>query len=260
MVGLSNSIGIDITGRKLSGSVVNSFTIRVNTTLGNANNTVNLSVININSDVDWGDGTVENKNLSGTQTISHTYTSGGIYNIKIPNAIEGFSSTSGDILKITFIDFGNNYGLNSTSQEGAFNGLSNCTSLGNGIGMFNNVTNFETFFRNTPITNFPNINTSSATTFRLAFTHSNLQSFPANVFDNCPSTNFQFAWLRNAIDVTGVDNILVSINQARLNGVHVGSTNRIDINNGTSATPSATGKTATDALRANGITVNLNGY
>jgi len=42
--------------------------------------------------------------------------------------------------------------------------------------------------------------------------------------------------------------------------VQTGTTKVIGLNAGTNATPSATGQAATDALRADGWTVNLNGY
>jgi len=42
--------------------------------------------------------------------------------------------------------------------------------------------------------------------------------------------------------------------------VQTGTTKVIGLNLGTNATPSATGQAATDALRANGWAVNLNGY
>ena len=104
------------------------------------------------------------------------------------------------------------------------------------------------------------IDTSNGTTFQSAWRDNNLTTWLPNYFDTCVGTNFDLAWTNNAIDQIGVDNILVSINTARLAGVQTGTTKIIGLNLGTNATPSATGQAATDALRANGWTVNLNGY
>jgi hypothetical protein len=79
------------------------------------------------------------------------------------------------------------------------------------------------------------------------------------MFDTCPATNFTNCWLNNALDETGVDNILVSINKAREDGFS-GPNGTLTISGGTNATPGAAGQAAADALRADGWTVTLNGY
>ena len=101
---------------------------------------------------------------------------------------------------------------------------------------------------------------NNANTFQSAWLNNNLTTWLPNYFDTCVNTNFTSAWTNNAIDQIGVDNILLSINTARLAGVQTGTTKVIGLNGGTNATPSATGQAATDALRADGWTVNLNGY
>ena len=110
------------------------------------------------------------------------------------------------------------------------------------------------------LTLFPRLNIDKVIIFQGAWQDNNLTTWLPNYFDTCVGTNFISAWLNNAIDQTGVDNILVSINTARLAGVQTGTTKLIGLNGGTNATPSATGQAATDALRADGWTVNLNGY
>lgn len=75
-----------------------------------------------------------------------------------------------------------------------------------------------------------------------------------NVFSNITCTNYTSAFRECALNQQSVDNILVSINNAGTNGGILG------IQGGTNATPSTIGKTATDALRARGWTVTLNGY
>jgi hypothetical protein len=120
-------------------------------------------------------------------------------------------------------------------------------------------TSFQSAWQNNNLTSFPLINTSSGTNFASAWRDNNLQTWPANMFDTCPATNFANCWLINALDQTGVDNILVSINKARVDGFS-GSNGILSIHFGTNATPGAAGQAAADALRADGWTVILNGY
>jgi hypothetical protein len=94
---------------------------------------------------------------------------------------------------------------------------------------------------------------------RETWRNNNLQTWPANMFDTCPATAFDLCWTNNALDQTGVDNILVSINKARVDGFS-GPNGTLNISGGTNATPGAAGQAAADALRADGWTVNLNGY
>ena len=120
-------------------------------------------------------------------------------------------------------------------------------------------TNFLNAWRSNNLTSFPLIDTSSGTNFTNAWLSNKLQTWPANMFDTCPATNFANCWNINALDQTGVDNILVSINKARVDGFS-GSNGTLGIDGGTNATPGAAGQAAADALRADGWTVNLNGY
>ena len=121
-------------------------------------------------------------------------------------------------------------------------------------------TNFQQSWQLNNLTSFPKLNMDNSTNFLGAWLNNNLTTWLPNYFDTCVGTNFTNAWLNNAIDQTGVDNILVSINTARLAGVQTGTTKVIGLNGGTNATPSATGQAATDALRADVWIVNLNGY
>jgi len=120
-------------------------------------------------------------------------------------------------------------------------------------------TNFRTAWINSNLTSFPKIDTSSGTDFFRTWQNNNLQTWPANMFDTCPSTDYTGCWRENALDQTGVDNILVSINKARVDGFS-GSNGILGIELGTNATPGAAGQAAADALRADGWTVTLNGY
>ena len=103
------------------------------------------------------------------------------------------------------------------------------------------------------LTTFPEINTSSGTLFSGAWQNcSSLTTFPANVFDNCPATDFTGGFQNCGLSQASVDNILVSINAAGTSG------GTLDINGGTSAAPSATGAAAKSALQARGWTVTTN--
>jgi hypothetical protein len=122
-----------------------------------------------------------------------------------------------------------------------------------------NGTNFTSAWFNNNLTSFPLIDTSSGTNFTQTWRDNNLQTWPANMFDTCPATNFTNCWFGNALDQQGVDNILVSINKARVDGFS-GSNGTLGIDGGTNATPGAAGQAAADALRADGWIVALNGY
>ena len=150
------------------------------------------------------------------------------------------------------IDTSNGTDFNSTWRDNNFTSFPLIdTSIG---------ANFAGTWINNNLTSFPRLNMDNGTTFFVSWTNNNLTTWLPNYFDTCVGTNFSRAWENNAIDQIGVDNILVSINTARLAGVQTGTTKIIGINFGTNATPSATGQAATDALRADGWTVNLNGY
>lgn len=75
-----------------------------------------------------------------------------------------------------------------------------------------------------------------------------------NAFSNSPCTAYNHAFRNCTLNQKSVDDILISINTAGT------SNGLLGIGGGTNATPSATGKAATDALRARGWTVTLNGY
>lgn len=88
---------------------------------------------------------------------------------------------------------------------------------------------------------------------------SSLTTFPAGVFDTCTATDYGFGFNSCALTQQSVDNILVSIAQSVASTPSL-TNGSLDISGGTSATPSATGQSAADALRAAGWTVSLNGY
>ena len=100
---------------------------------------------------------------------------------------------------------------------------------------------------------FPLIDTSNGTDFSLAWAYcSSLTSFPANMFDACPATNFTGAFVGCALNQTSIDNILVSIAAAGTSG------GTLNMTGGTNATPSATGLAAKATLVGRGWTVTHN--
>jgi hypothetical protein len=100
---------------------------------------------------------------------------------------------------------------------------------------------------------FPLIDTSNGTDFSAAWAEcSSLTSFPANMFDACPATNFTNAFVNCALNQTSIDNILVSIAAAGTSG------GTLNMTGGTNATPSATGLAAKATLVGRGWTVTHN--
>jgi hypothetical protein len=113
-------------------------------------------------------------------------------------------------------------------------------------------TDFTAAWNDNKLTSFPLIDTSSGTTFQGAWNGNNaLADFPANMFDNCPCTNFTNAFLNTALTQSSIDGILVSIES---NGTSNGTFSQ----SGGSA-PSATGQSAIDAMRSRGWTITVTG-
>jgi hypothetical protein len=103
------------------------------------------------------------------------------------------------------------------------------------------------------LTSFPLINISAGTNFYAAwYWCPKLANFPANFFNGCLATNFLASFQYCALTQVSVDGILTSINS---NGTSNGTLN---IDFGTSATPSATGLSAKSALISRGWTVTTN--
>lgn len=152
-----------------------------------------------------------------------------------------------------------------------------------GAGAYAGVTSMASYFRGANwLTSIPTMDVSAVTNFSYFMFSctslttldvsgwdtglvTNFQEFARNctnlttlavgtAFDTSPCTNYTNAFTNCALNQASVDAILVSINAAGT------SNGTLNINGGTSATPSATGQTATDALRARGWTVTLNGY
>jgi hypothetical protein len=102
------------------------------------------------------------------------------------------------------------------------------------------------------------LNFPSATNFNVTWQNcSALTTFPANAFDNSKATVYTSTFTGCALTQTSVDNILVSINQSRINTPSL-INGTLNMTGGTNATPSATGLAAKAALVAAGWTVTTN--
>ena len=105
-----------------------------------------------NYNVEWGDG---NTDTSNTGNASHTYSTDGVYQIKIDGTFPRFFfNNTGDKLKLTSVNqWGDvNY---TTSQANAFRGCLNLMSIADDCEWINSVTNCYAIFSTTGITALP---------------------------------------------------------------------------------------------------------
>ena len=147
--------------------------------------------------VDWGDSTSSNITTSASPT--HTYSTSGIYTIRITeNAIGGFPAIyfndGGDCQKLLQIA---NWGsVTWSSMNGAFYGCSNMTITATDEATANtgHVSDFsDAWFFCSMMTTFPLLNTASGTDFSDAWNQCyKLASFP--LIDTSNGTDFSFAW------------------------------------------------------------------
>jgi hypothetical protein len=183
------------------------FIMEVNTTLGDGLNQMRLPIQGTQPmTVDWGDGTVETVTQtalpSSANWITHSYASGGVYEIKVSETLERvYFDNEGDASKaIKVLNWG------ACVWSSFQNSFSNCnltelptTPILNG----ENVTNFRTAFFSNQLTSIPAglfDNCPNITSFRSAFFLNQLTSIPAGLFDNCPNVNdFRFIFFSNQL-------------------------------------------------------------
>ena len=147
----------------------------------------------VNYDVDWGDGSTDTGVTVNRK--DHTYSSAGVYTIKItPAAGSIFRPLHQDSTdyqtNLTKVD-GTGGSQLGTSLQGAFKGTTALTS----IGRFDtsSVEFFMFAFENTGLTSFPLIDTSTATSLKGAWSGcSGLTSFP--LIDTSNVTNLRNTW------------------------------------------------------------------
>jgi len=178
--------------------------------------------------VDWGDGSAVETFTS--TPISHTFTTAGTYTVRISGSIGGLL-------------------IDGSGSEAQFAGQFV------GAGLTWTGTSFVNAFRDSDITacDLSLADTSAVTSFSTAWRDcSSLTSFSSNAFDSCVATDFNGAFFKCALDQTSVDNILVSLDTAgQSNGT-------LNLNGGSSASPSATGLAAKTSLEGKGWAVTTN--
>jgi surface protein len=151
------------------------------------------SASTINATVDWGDNTSDLITVWNQAQTTHTYTTGGVYEIKISGVINGFAfSDTNDKLKILNIS---NWGTFNLSLTATFNGCSNLTSNAIDAPLITTFSLVQTF-RNCTVFNgnISNWNVSSANNFSGIF--SNASAFNQNIssWNTANVTNMFFAF------------------------------------------------------------------
>ena len=113
-------------------------------------------------------------------------------------------------------------------------------------------TNFLQAWRSNNLTSFPLLDVSNSTNFQGTWqNNTNLNTFPANMFDNCLATNFTSAFASTNLSQASIDGILVSINS--------NSTSNGTFNQSGGSAPSATGEATITAMRSRGWTITVTG-
>ena len=184
------------------------FTLRIDTTLGDGFPNMSLPMISGNYDVDWGDGNVDN-GQAGSQT--HTYATGGVYDIRVTGGTYLQYNFGADILKVTnLLQWGSSAWIGA---YGMFGGCQNMVITATDIPDFSNSTNFQRMLRRTTFTNVPNIDqwdVSNATILSEVFYETacdpNISSWQITQvvgFNN-------FAQFPSAFTTSNYDNILIA--------------------------------------------------
>ena len=148
--------------------------------------------------VDWGDGNIENFDDS-TLTPSHTYSSAGVYEIKIyptgSTTTLFFNQTqSSERSKITMVDgVGSSEWTSFGTAGNLFQFHTNLTSVSSSLDTSNCAIWYGSFFQCFNLTPFPLLDTSSATNMDYTwYQNTSLTSFP--LIDTSNVTTMQYAW------------------------------------------------------------------
>lgn len=109
------------------------------------------------------------------------------------------------------------------------------------------------FYRCSSLTTLQLAQFQKGPSFRYGFREcTSLVNFPPNVFDQCLSTNYVYAFVECALSQQSVDNIIVSVD---VSGVTDGT---LHLYGGTNAAPGAAGQAAKTSLEGKGWTVLTN--
>tara|TARA_A100001011_G_scaffold132342_1_gene139440 strand:+ start:362 stop:1279 length:918 start_codon:yes stop_codon:yes gene_type:complete len=223
--------------------------------------------------IDWGDGSSE---VSNTNSVTHTYSANGIYEIKINTTLGNifyrprFDNVSSDIKnQLIKVETGR-YLLGSL--DSSFRGCTNLEEIIAPYTSFSSVTTFRRTFRDCTslkvfpfietktianfenfcwglnlLTTFPALDFSAASKFNGAwYGCTSLAHFPPNMFDKTgdffTGNNFTNAWTNCALTAQSIENILVSLDTNGDTGIV------LSINSGSNAAYSTWSQAAKDAL------------
>jgi surface protein len=146
--------------------------------------------------VDWGDGNSDNITVWNDPAVTHTYTTPGVYTIKIYGQIEGWRfNNTGDRDKILSItSWGENFRLGNNA--GYFRGCSNLdlSGVSDVLDLTGTLDMFNAFRQCTSLTTVNNMdlwNTSSVTNMSFMFFLSSLFNQPIGNWDISSVTNMQ---------------------------------------------------------------------
>ena len=144
--------------------------------------------------VDWGDGTAISTETD--VTISHDYSSGGVYIIKITQISGATYALSNVQFAFELTGFYANSSYNASTGKMQFQDKGRLKFLAVPFGIFANVTDFNTNFRGcVTLEEFPLLDVSSGTQFIQTWhTCLSLRSFPALSFNS--ATDFRNTWER----------------------------------------------------------------
>lgn len=236
--------------------------------------------------IDWGDGSSE---TSSATTTTHTYSSSGIYRIKI-NTTSGttyirprFDSASSTVRsQITKVEAGRymNGSFDSSFRDcsnlqeiitpySSFSGVTNFRRTFRGCSSLKifplietkNITNFENFCLNcTSLTAFPKLDFTAAAKFNGAWSGcSSLTDFPPKMFDKTGNftgtNNLSTAWNNCALTAQSIENILVSLDINGDTGITLGMSGGT---NASYSTWSSAAQTALSNLQGKSWTVTYN--
>lgn len=135
------------------------FILRIDTTLGDGLNQMRLPIQSSKSmGIDWGDDVIESVTQTATPTstnwVTHTYSSAGIYDIKVTNVDIIRFNNEGDKRKpLEVLDWGN-YGILQANQNFTFYGCTNLDIADNGA-WFDVVTSASRTFQFANFTSLP---------------------------------------------------------------------------------------------------------
>lgn len=226
-----------------------------------------------NISIDWGDGSSE---VSNAESVTHTYSSNGIYKIKINTTLgsifyrPAFASVSSasrnQLIKIEagrylYGSFDSSFRDCSNLEEiiapvVSFSSVDNLRRAFRGCSSLEifpfietkNVGNFENFCLGcASLTAFPKLDFTAGFKFNGAWSGcTSLADFPPKMFDktgNLTSTNnFASAWNNCALTAQSIENILVSLDTNGDTSISLG------ISGGTNAAYSTWSQAAKDAL------------